>query len=60
MEWEKLTKTTQRLKVYGGWVVSREVYTGHKWVTGASDSIALGMLFISDPKHKWRVLNEKI
>ena len=54
IKWEDLTLTTSRLKVYGGWIVTRKIIQGHSWGTGASDAVALGMVFIPDPKHKWK------
>lgn len=59
IEWENLTETTQRLRVYGGWVVSRKVSKGHTWGDGASDAIALSLVFIPDPNHEWTIAELK-
>ena len=53
LKWEELTKTTQRLKVFGGWIVSRDFSRGHTWAGGASDAISLALVFIPDPNHQW-------
>jgi len=53
LTWEKITPTTQRLEVYGGWIVSRDIFKGHTWMGGASDSISVSLVFVPDPKHRW-------
>jgi len=45
--WERLDKTTARLKVPGGWVL-RSV----AWYT---DSVSLHHVFVADPEHEWKL-----
>jgi len=55
IEWEVLSESTQRLKVYGGWIVSRKMSKGHTWGGGASDALGLAMVFIPDPNWNWKI-----
>jgi hypothetical protein len=55
VEWEILTETTQRLMVFGGWIISRRVSKGHTWGQGASDAVALSLVFVPDPTHEWAI-----
>ena len=55
IKWEDLSKTTQRLKIFGGWIVSRDIYRGHNWTSGASDSCSISLVFIPDPFHWWKI-----
>jgi len=44
---------TSRAKVYGGWIVSTDIYTDAKPETNRN--INASMVFIPDPEHKWEV-----
>lgn len=54
--WEKITeKTTDRIKVPFGWLVRSYRTQGHAWMGGASDAMGVGMCFVFDPFHLWRI-----
>ena len=58
--WEKITeKSTYRLKVPLGWLVKSIHERGTSWYTGASDAIGVGMAFVFDPFHLWKIEKEK-
>ena len=58
--WEKITeKSTYRLKVPLGWLVKGIHERWHTWGGGASDAIAVGMVFVFDPFHLWKIEKEK-
>jgi hypothetical protein len=45
-EWEEICSYTQRLRVYGGWIV--RTYD----VSGANE-VALAMCFVPDKEYRW-------
>ena len=45
--WERVTLTTSRLKVYGGWMVTTEAGTQQE-----------SSIYIPDPKHEWVIGHE--
>lgn len=54
--WENITgKNTYRFKVPFGWIVKSISERGHSWYNGASDAVGVGMCFIFDPFHWWRI-----
>lgn len=54
--WEKITESsTYRLKVPFGWIVKSIHHRSHEWYTGASDAISVGLCFVFDPFHLWRI-----
>lgn len=44
-EWESVTESTARLKIYGGWLVSRITV----------DNDAIGLCFVPDAQHEWKL-----
>ena len=45
LEWKTMTKSSDRLKVPGGWIVRAFMYH--------STGCAIAMTFVSDPTHEW-------
>jgi hypothetical protein len=58
LKWEEIASNTYRLKVYGGWIVYKKTWKEHTWGGGASDAVALGMVFVPDPNHEWMLGHE--
>lgn len=48
-KWQKVTRNSRRLKVFGGWVFE-------DWTT-TNNGDRLAICFIPDPQHNWK-LNE--
>jgi len=43
-DWERVTKSTERMKIYGGWLV--RVFRG---------GISIALTFVPDPFHEWKI-----
>ena len=54
-----MEKSTYRLRVPLGWLVKSLHDNGHVWYNGAFDAIAVGMVFVFDPFHLWKIEKEK-
>lgn len=54
---ENTNRWTRRVRVIGGWLVKEEVYKGdvNSNAHDADDVIAVSMVFVSDPEHKWEI-----
>ena len=48
LKWEEIAQDTWRLKVFGGWIVSRTI-ENHNGVTTA-------LCFVPDANHEWEVM----
>ena len=56
LQWTQVTQpNTWRLRVKGGWIVKSIHERCATWMSGASNAIAVGMIFISDPNHEWHL-----
>jgi hypothetical protein len=48
-KWEVIAEYTERLPVYGGWIVQTFVYGRYK---------SQSMVFVPDPEHRWEIVKE--
>lgn len=62
-EWEKISEiyssnvggqNTHRAKVFGGWIVSVDIYTD-VLKRGNERNIASSCTFVPDPNHEWKI-----
>ena len=47
IEWEDIAQGTQRLRVYGGWLV--------QYSDGIDQMLSVSLVFIPDPDNKWKI-----
>ncbi len=52
-EWEKINKQTDRLKVYGGWLVRTYV------TLQEAGTASVAITFYKDKKYEWQLEKEK-
>lgn len=48
-KWEQISSESHRAQVIGGWIVSLACYSG------ASNPVAVSMVFIPDAFHEWKI-----
>ena len=50
LKWEEIAKDTWRLKVFGGWLISRTIDFG--------SDISTAVCFVPDAFHRWEIGKE--
>lgn len=56
VEWERITESTYRLKIHGGWLVRTKTFSGS---IRAASQYAVDIKFIEDEYHNWVIGEEK-
>ena len=61
-KWEKLSKSTYRAKVAGGWLVNDIVVETTKtpefWATAVRKAVGNALCFVPDPNHEWEIVKK--
>lgn len=53
-DWENIAYDTQRLKVFGGWIVA-VTYSTSYFIRLTEATKRLAMCFVPDPQHEWEL-----